>query len=100
MNVVLSDSIESIDTSDALKKAQLNNLDKIKPINEQLVIQNEEATIDPKEKYFLPFSGNGYIGISASSKIGILASFQKYLSLPINYNPLVQIYSDTFLKKG
>ena len=54
---------------------------------------------DANEKLFLPYVGNGYIGISLISKQGLFGSFQKSLSLQLNYNPLIQIYSETLKKK-
>ncbi|CAF0948843.1 unnamed protein product [Brachionus calyciflorus] len=51
------------------------------------------------ENLFLPYTGNGYIGISIISKRGIFANHHKTLSLPLLYNPLSQIYSDSMAKK-
>jgi hypothetical protein len=47
------------------------------------------------EHFFLPYTGNGYIGLSLQSTQGIYVNFQKSLSLLLHYNPLVQVYSDT-----
>lgn len=53
-----------------------------------------------EEHLYLPFTGNGYIGLSIISKQGLYANYQKTLSLPLMYSPLAQIYSDTLPKKG
>lgn len=50
------------------------------------------------ENFFLPYTGNGYIGLSVQSSQGIFVNFQKSLSLNLKYNPLVQVYSDTLTK--
>lgn len=52
------------------------------------------------ENFFLPYTGNGYIGLSVQSSQGIFVNFQKSLSLNLKYNPLVQVYSDTLTKMG
>ena len=54
---------------------------------------------DANEKLFLPFTGNGYIGISLISKQGIFGSLQKSLNIQLKYNPLIQIYSENLKKK-
>jgi len=58
----------------------------------------EEA--DTSEKIFLPYVGNGFIGVSANSKLGLFANHMKSLSLPVMYNPLVSIYVDNLERKG
>lgn len=62
----------------------------------------DEALNPPTEgeKLFLPYTGNGYIGVSANSKIGLFAAHMKSLSLPLLYNPLASIYVDNLEKKG
>ena len=52
------------------------------------------------EKLYLPFTGNGYIGIAINSNRGIYAYHQKSLGLPVKYNPIAQISSDTLIRKG
>jgi hypothetical protein len=54
------------------------------------------------DKLYLPYTGNGYIGLAINSKLGLYASQEraKSLSLPLMYNPLVIIYSDNLEKKG
>jgi hypothetical protein len=52
------------------------------------------------EKLFLPFTGNGYIGIAINSNKGLHAYHQKSLNLPVKYNPIAQISSDTLESKG
>ena len=82
--------------------ATMTNLRK-KDSNDQLNQLNEpliENVDDIDEKLFLPFVGNGYIGLSTISKQGFFAYHQKTLSLPLRYSPLVQIYSETLKKKG
>lgn len=61
----------------------------------------DEALNPPTEgeKLFLPYTGNGYIGVSANSKIGLFAAHMKSLSLPLLYNPLASIYVDNLEKK-
>jgi len=69
---------------------------------EELTIPNQNDQnlfTDPSEKLFLPFVGNGYIGISLISKQGIFGSLHKSLNLPLKYNPLIQIYSENLKKK-
>ena len=72
--------------------------------NENLNIAEElnslEATLPNDQKLFLPFTGNGYIGLAANSKNGLFVNHMKSLSLPIIYNPLASIYLDNLEKKG
>jgi hypothetical protein len=69
------------------------------PLNEKTNDNKQDVHIG-EENLFLPYTGNGYIGISINSKQGLYANYHKSLSLPIMYNPLVNIYSDTMSKKG
>lgn len=59
-----------------------------------------EDKISGEQKLFLPFTGNGYIGLAANSKNGLFVHHMKSLSLPIVYNPLARIYLDNLEKKG
>ena len=65
----------------------------------QLNLQHEQSLADDSEKLYLPFTGNGYIGISIVSKQGLYASPLKSLNLQLKYNPIIQIYSETLKKK-
>lgn len=60
--------------------------------------QNENDLLE--ENLFLPYVGNGYVGVSLTSKEGIFAFNQKSASFPLHYNPIANIYSDTMSKKG
>lgn len=50
------------------------------------------------EHFFLPYTGNGYIGLAIQSKEGLFVNFHKSLSLNINYNPLAQVYIEALTK--
>lgn len=52
------------------------------------------------EPFFLPYTGNGYLGLSMKSKLGIFVNFHKNLNLKLYFNPLVEIYSDRLNKIG
>ncbi|KAF6038238.1 hypothetical protein EB796_003451 [Bugula neritina] len=43
----------------------------------------------PVEKYFLPYIGNGYIGISLDGKHGVWLKGERGLDIATDYNPLV-----------
>ncbi len=49
---------------------------------------------------YVPYTGNGFIGISLNSKEGVFGFYQKSLSLKFNYNPLSYIYLEGFEKTG
>lgn len=51
------------------------------------------------EKFYIPYTGNGYIGLSIQSNEGLFVSYHKSLSLKIFHNPLVQVYSENYPKK-
>lgn len=64
---------------------------------------DDEKTLNAEnsnEKLFLPYIGNGFIGLSANSKLGLFASHMKSLSLRVMYNPLASIYIDNLERKG
>ena len=52
------------------------------------------------EPFFLPYTGNGYIGLSIKSKQGLYLNFHKSMYLNLFYNPLVEIYSDQLTNSG
>jgi hypothetical protein len=66
---------------------------------EQQKINQETLYTDAKDDLYLPYAGNGYIGVSLISKQGLYGSYQKGLQLQLKYNPLTQIYSETLKKK-
>ena len=63
---------------------------------------NKEDSLDNlnDELFFLPYTGNGYLGLSFKSKLGIFINFHKNLNLQSYFNPLVEIYSDRLTKYG
>ena len=86
------------------KKYVLNNNNDNKKVNEN-VISTDPSIMSlindyEDEKLFLPFTGNGYIGISINSNKGLYVYHQKSLSLSIKYNPVALITSDTLDSKG
>ena len=70
------------------------------PFVDQIQKQQILATEEDGENFFLPYTGNGYIGLALQSTQGIYVNMQKSLSLNLRYNPLVQVYSDTLAKSG
>ncbi|XP_055938708.1 uncharacterized protein KIAA2013 homolog [Argiope bruennichi] len=46
---------------------------------------------EPDEPYFLPFVGNGKIGVPLDKKEELYVHYKRYLSIPINYHPIVQV---------
>lgn len=61
---------------------------------------DKDHLIDPLdyEHFFLPYTGNGYLGLSMKSKLGIFVNFHKNLNLQLYFNPLVDVYSDRLTK--
>jgi hypothetical protein len=59
---------------------------------------NEQSETSHENKY-LPFTSNGYIGISMISKQGLFAPHFKSLNTPLAYSPLVSVYSDNLVKQ-
>lgn len=103
-------SIESMNTvvsewpmqlSDVIKKDQNippKSSDQAPTINDDLLLlDNEQIDYD---RLYLPYTGNGYIGLAINSKMGLFANHLKGLSLELMYNPLSIIYSDNLEKKG
>jgi hypothetical protein len=97
MNVVINEEYSS--DLNELKLLKTNQQD-AKVLDELKVEENTDEALNKDEKYFLPYTGNGYIGLSFFSKRGLYSYHQKSLNLKLNYNPLVQIYSDTLTYKG
>jgi hypothetical protein len=60
---------------------------------------NEDTTESNYENKYLPYTSNGYIGISMISKQGLFASHFKSLNTLLGYNPLVSVYSDNLVKQ-
>lgn len=83
---IYSDAIASMNTVhsewSSYKKSLINNE------------ENNHLIDNDNEKLFLPFTGNGYLGISINSNLGVYVYHQKAVSLPIKYNPVTQISSD------
>ena len=95
MNLVVNDEYASnLHEIKNLKNNNNNNNNLDSPEN-----SNSDSNGD-SDKYFLPYAGNGYIGVSLFGKNGLYSYHQKSLSLKLNYNPLAQIYSDTLPVKG
>ncbi|GFV17616.1 uncharacterized protein KIAA2013 homolog [Trichonephila clavipes] len=46
---------------------------------------------EPDEPYFLPYVGNGKIGVPLDKKEELYVYYKRYLSIPINYHPIVQV---------
>ena len=67
--------------------------------NNEISLSQSKSNIQEKSIY-LPYTGNGYIGVSIQSKQGLYANYHKSLSLNLNFNPLVQVYSDRLSKMG
>lgn len=65
--------------------------------NNEISLSQSKSNIQEKSIY-LPYTGNGYIGVSIQSKQGLYANYHKSLSLNLNFNPLVQVYSDRLSK--
>jgi hypothetical protein len=73
---------------------------KEKPADSLLEASNENDLNNKDEKTFLPFIGNGNIGLSLFSKNGLYLYHQKSSNLKLSYNPLAQVYVDTLPNKG
>lgn len=67
--------------------------------NKEIISPQIKSSVQEKNIY-LPYTGNGYIGVSMQSKYGLYANYHKSLSLNLKYNPLVQVYSDQLSKMG
>ena len=98
MNAVVNE--ESVSDLNELKNLKNNQQEAKASDNELKLEENTGESLNKDEKYFLPYAGNGYIGLSVFSKRGLHSYHQKSLNLKLNYNPLVQIYSDTLTYKG
>ncbi|GBN69653.1 hypothetical protein AVEN_142233-1 [Araneus ventricosus] len=46
---------------------------------------------EPDEPYFLPLVGNGKIGVPLDKKEELYVHYKRFLSVPINYHPIVQV---------
>ncbi|GIY95800.1 uncharacterized protein CEXT_164261 [Caerostris extrusa] len=46
---------------------------------------------EPDEPYFLPYVGNGKIGVPLDNKEELYVYYKRYLSAPISYHPIVQV---------
>lgn len=97
MNAVVNEEFSS-DLNEL--KSLKNNPQDVKTSDELKLEENTDEALNKDDKYFLPYVGNGYIGLSVSSKQGLYSYHQKSLNLKLNYNPLAQIYSDTLTYKG
>ena len=85
-----------------------SNLNEIKNLKNNL--ETKQSDVDESNKLsdesnegehvFMPYAGNGYIGLSLFSKNGLFSYHQKSVNLKLNYNPLAQIYSDILPSKG
>jgi hypothetical protein len=64
-------------------------------------IKNEEMikSLSDDGNYYIPFTGNGYIGISLNTKSGLVAKHVNSLSMSLKYNPLVSLYADEYSAK-
>lgn len=93
MNVVVNEEY-------ATNLHEIKNLKNNNDLETLNLSEQENADASLNEKYFLPYTGNGYIGVSLFGKNGLYSYLQKSLSLKLNYNPLAQIYSDTLSFKG
>lgn len=99
-----------------LKSVQnLDNEDQSKPDltlnpSPDLLSIDESQSSQHGEKYFLPYTGNGYIGLSVLSKKGLFASMSvsghqiasyssSSLNLSLMYSPLAFIYADNLNRK-
>jgi hypothetical protein len=71
-----------------------------KPTDSLLEASNENDLNNKDEKTFLPFIGNGNLGLSLFSKNGLYLYHQKSSNLKLSYNPLAQAYVDTLPNKG
>ncbi len=62
---------------------------------------SEEAAAAAEDRFYLPYTGNGYIGLGLLNRAGgstaaqgLHATYHKTLSLPLMYNPLALVYGD------
>lgn len=96
MNTVVSSWPNQFNKANAIKNQENENSGK----NDDLVqVASLEEAFNSNEKLYLPYTGNGYIGISANSKLGLFANQLKSLSLPLLYSPLSFIYTDNYSEK-
>jgi hypothetical protein len=100
----------------AAKKLHQPNSGKAKPlpldeISLLSVAGPDSDTVGYEDRFYLPYTGNGYIGLgllnkqqdgqspSGNAAQGLHATYHKTLSLPLLYNPLALVYGDGQLAK-
>lgn len=89
-------SLDKFSNDIKLMNAAVTDGDRFISYSNSKLQTNDESTNEPLDDlpFFLPYTGNGYIGLSIKSDNGMFLNFHKSMNLKLFYNPLVQIYSD------
>lgn len=99
-------------TSEQLRKTQESSQNKLKkaggvkplPLDE-ISLLNVDLLSDSSgsSRFFLPYTGNGYIGVSITNQNtngeGLYANYHKTLSLPLMFSPLASLFTDGYERK-
>lgn len=103
-------------TTEQLRKTQESSQNKIKKTSggggvnkplplDEISLLNVDLLSDTSgsSRFFLPYTGNGYIGVSITNQNangeGLYANYQKTLSLPLMFSPLASLFTDGYERK-